>query len=340
MRASKAVRITIRPRSAVWLLLVLAPAIPELMTGSTSLNGLVLDPPLFAVQVALLLGLYGAGALLIREFCAIFQKGWASVLVLGAAYGVVEEGVAVHTFFQSSGNPVDAFATFGRYAGVNWLWALGLTLFHATYSIALPILLVYLVYPATRDQRWLDRGALMLALLAYASVVVILALTVPQGPAPALLALFLGLVAALVVLAWRLPRYALSLRRKVSRLGGRALVGAGMISFASWIVVTLLAAGRAVPAVVAAAVLVVGNLVALGLVLYGVGEDQLELDEFSFALGMVAILWGWDVLLIILGYWAAAVVIAGSAYLMVLLRRRVLARTSSPLRPLAHGASG
>ncbi len=333
-------KILVRPRGAVWLLVLLAPAIPELMTGSTSLNGLVLDPAQFAVQIVLLLGLYGAGCLLVREFAAIFHKGWASILVLGAAYGIVEEGIAVHTFFQSSGSPVGAFASYGRFAGVNWLWALGLTIFHATYSIALPILLVYLVYPATRGVRWLDTGALAVTFTVYAGVVAVLALAAPQGPSGPLLALFLTVVGGLLLLAWWVPTDALTLRRRVGRLTPRALVGAGMISFATWVITVLLAAAPGVPAGGAALVVIVGNALALALVLLGAGWERLEVSEVSFALGMLAILWGWDILLLVMGYWAVTFVIAGSAYLILLLRQRVLSRSAETTRPLPSEAAG
>jgi hypothetical protein len=326
------VKILVRPKGPVWLLVLLAPAIPELMTGSTSLNGLVLDPPQFAVQIVLLLGLYGAGCLLVREFSAIFHKGWASVLLLGAAYGILEEGIAVHTFFQSSGSPVDAFASYGRFAGVNWLWALGLTIFHATYSIALPILLVYLVYPTTRGVRWLDASALIGTFVIYVGVVAVLALTVPQGPSAPLLSFFLTLVGVLILLAWWVPPDALTLRRRLSRLSPRALVGAGMISFATWVITVFLAALPGVPAVGAAAFVIVGNAIAVVLVLFGVGWKRLEVSEVSFALGMLAILWGWDLLLLAMGYWAITVVIGGSAYLIWLLRRRVLSTSAAPTK--------
>ena len=111
-------------------------------------------------------------------------------------------------------------------------------------------------------------------------------------------------------------------------------MGLGMLSFVSWIATTVLASERSVPAIGAKAVLFVANVAALGMVLVGVGPRRLEGQELAFALGTIAVLWVWDGLLILLGYWGAIVIVAGSAYLMVALRRRVLARpTASALQP-------
>ncbi len=104
-------------RGPVFALLLLAPSIPELLTGSTPVSRLVTDPVGFAVSFALDVGLYGTGALLIREVCVAYRRGWASILLLGGAYGIAEEGFAVHTFFQRSGAPVGLLGSYGHAFG-------------------------------------------------------------------------------------------------------------------------------------------------------------------------------------------------------------------------------
>ncbi len=151
-------RILLWPRAPVVARLLLAPTIPELLTSSTPVSTLLFDPLQFLVSFAGIVGLYGTGALLIRESTAAYRKGWGTVLLMGAAYGIAEEGVAVRTFFQLGGSPVDALGSYGHLFGVNWFWALGLTLFHATCSIGLPILLTGLWFSEVRGRRWMDRG--------------------------------------------------------------------------------------------------------------------------------------------------------------------------------------
>ena len=66
------------------VLFFLSPAIGELLSTSS-------PPAEFFNPFTLLLqaSLYGSGALLVRELAHRWGKGWPSVLLLGAAYGVV-----------------------------------------------------------------------------------------------------------------------------------------------------------------------------------------------------------------------------------------------------------
>jgi len=290
------VRILIRPRWPVLALLLLAPSIPELLTGSTPITVLFFDPLQFLIMFAGIVGLYGTGALLIREFAAYFRKGWATILLLGAAYGIAEEGLAVHTFFEPAGQaPVGLLGAYGHAFGVNWLWALGLTMFHAVYSIALPILLTQLWWPETRNVRWLDRGALGLTAGVYAFVVVLFSLVVGHGPSPALLALFLGIEAALLLLAYEVPRDLLSVRPGPRRLGRVGIALGGALFFLGWTLVLILAAtGGRFPAVAAALLLLAFSAGGLIVAVRGTGAEGLDRSKFYFATGMLGILFVWD----------------------------------------------
>jgi hypothetical protein len=79
------------------LLLLLAPAIGELLSGSS--------PPLeffFPPSLILLALMYGCGALVCREMVVRWGKGWLSLLLLGIAYGIYEEGIVLRSFFNSA----------------------------------------------------------------------------------------------------------------------------------------------------------------------------------------------------------------------------------------------
>ena len=311
------------------LLLLLAPAIPELLTGSTPISELALDPFRFALAFGFEVGLYGGGVLLIREFTVALRKGWASVLLLGGAYGIVEEGLAVHTFFRTSGAPVGVLGQFGHAFGVNWLWALGLTTFHATYSIALPILLVGLRYPEVRSDRWLDGSALAVVAAIFVGVVALFSANEAYPPTPGALVLFLGVIAALVAAAATVPAALLSVPDGPGRAGPSGLVLAGTLGFDAWVLVLLLAANGRVPAAIVAVLFVGIDLGALAYVVRRVGAAGLERSEFYFATGMLLALWVWDIPLEfsipgILGVAAVA------AYLQYRLGRRVLRRGPVP----------
>jgi hypothetical protein len=288
------VRLLIRPRLPVVALLLLAPSIPELLTGSTPVSRLLSDPAGFAVSYLLDVGLYGTGALLIRECSVLLRKGWASVLLWGAAYGIAEEGLAVHTFFERSGPPVGALTTYGSAYGINALWALGLTIFHATYSIALPILLTYLWFPEVRDRRWVDRSGLVVVAAVYLGLVVVFARLVGHGPSLPLLSLFLGIEAVLLLAGSLVPANLLRSHPGPRTIGRTGLGVVGILEWLAWVVVLAASGGGRIPAVAAAGVIAVGNGVALAVVVRRAGSEDLDRSKFAFAVGMLVPLFVWD----------------------------------------------
>ncbi len=317
-------RILVRPRWPVLALLLLAPSIPELLTGSTPITTLFVAPAFFAISFLGIVGLYGTGALLIREFVVYFQKGWASVLLLGAAYGIGEEGFAVHTFFEPSGAPVFALGSYGHAFGVNWLWALGLAVFHATYSIALPILLVGLIFPNERETRWLDCGAIALTSGVYLFVVVLFSVVVGHGPSAINFAVFLAIALALIALARAVPRNLLRPREGRMRAPPWVLAVAGAMPFGAWTVVLILSSRPVLPALAMGGGVILVGLLALAIVLRCAGTNDPAWAKFYLATGMLGILFAWDVI-VEFEIPGILVVTAVFVYLLYWLRRRMLA---------------
>lgn len=145
---------------------LLAPMV-EYLTGSTQVSALVVDPPFFFAFLAQNLGSYGLAVLLIREAKVRWGRGWGTVLLLGAAYGILNEGVGAATLF----NPNDAavlgiVSTYGHWLGVNWVWATQLVLIiHPVFSVSLPILLLHLTFPETRGRPFLSPSQVRWALV-------------------------------------------------------------------------------------------------------------------------------------------------------------------------------
>lgn len=147
-------------RRALIALVLLSPLTAELLSGSS--------PPLeffFPPGFLLLLGLYGSGVLLVRELALRWDKGWPSVLLLGAAYGILEEGLIVRSFFDPGWMDLGILGEYGRWAGVNWVWSVWLTVFHGVVSIAVPIILVNLMYPSQKRARLTTDPQLLLPVL-------------------------------------------------------------------------------------------------------------------------------------------------------------------------------
>jgi hypothetical protein len=155
-------------------LLILTPGIPEYLSSSSPINAIILNPPQFALQLLANLGLYGSGALLIHEAGISWKKGWVAIFLLGVAYGILEEGVALSTLFDPNAGPVGAFGSYGRWQGVNWIWAAGIVPFHAIFSVSIPILLLGMANPETRLRPLLSRRGTFAAFLILSVDVVVL----------------------------------------------------------------------------------------------------------------------------------------------------------------------
>ena len=89
-----------------------------------------------------------------------WQKGWATIILLGLAYAIIEEGLAAKSFFDPGWMDIGLLGVYGRWLGVNWLWTTCLLIFHAVYSIALPILILQLLFPSLKNKRLLGKKGL------------------------------------------------------------------------------------------------------------------------------------------------------------------------------------
>ena len=194
---------------AIIALVILSPLIGEMLSGSSPPLEFF-NPLLFAI----LLGMYGAGALLIREIVIRWRKGWAAAIALGAAYGIIEEGIAVKSFFDPGWQDLGALAEYGRYLGVNWVWSVWLTIYHSAISICLPILLVALIFPRLENEPFLGRRGLRAVALVFTVDIALCAVlfTHAQDFFPGVGEYLLAFLAAavLVVVAMKVPDGVLS----------------------------------------------------------------------------------------------------------------------------------
>jgi hypothetical protein len=149
-------------------LALLTPGLPEYLSTSSPVLNLGVNPFWFFLQLVINVGQYTAGALLIREAVLRWHKGWGTVFLLGLAYGITEEGLGDNTLFNSNHGADGVLGSFGRLAGVNWVWATGVLAFHVVYSIGLPILLLGLAVPRTRGRSLVGRRGIVVTFLSLA----------------------------------------------------------------------------------------------------------------------------------------------------------------------------
>lgn len=186
---------------ALWTLALFSPIFAELFSGSS--------PPFeffFPLSFAFLLGLYGAGVLVMRELAVIWNKGWVSIILLGAAYGILEEGVAVKSFFDPNWMDLGDLGVYGRVIGTNWVWSFWLTIFHSVVSISLPIIVINLLYPQFRKERFLpgSRFWMVVGILILDVIFIARALN-PYDPNPGMYLLCMLVVLLFILHAKLLP---------------------------------------------------------------------------------------------------------------------------------------
>ncbi|TDE34103.1 hypothetical protein E1295_37395 [Nonomuraea mesophila] len=193
-------------KRAAWTLVALAPICAEMTFGALPLGMMWVLP--------LLVPMYGAGVLLIREAVRRTGGGWPSLLVLALVYELAEDGIGLQALTSPG---LYGAAEWGpRVLGINttyWESQIG---YHAVFSVMVPILLTDLLHPAHRDRPYLRRGGLIgVGAVAVLGVAMLRVLIPPvmdpgyQAPLPALAAFVLAgvvlSVIALKVLPGRTP---------------------------------------------------------------------------------------------------------------------------------------
>lgn len=185
----------------VLLLFFLSPVLGELISGSA--------PPVEFFRpfpLLVLASLYGSGAILVREITVRWGKGWPTIFTLGLAYGLLEEGLMVKSFFDPEWMDLGVLGTYGRWAGVNWVWSLDLMIFHSVISIAVPIFLAEYIFRARRREPWLGQIGMAVFCLLLLAVTLLgyFALTTYRPPA-VLYTLAILVTLGLILLAKRMP---------------------------------------------------------------------------------------------------------------------------------------
>ena len=307
-------------RRPLLALILLSPIIAEMLSGSS--------PPLEwlnPITPLLLIWLYGAGVLVMRETAVRWKTGWPSILLLGAAYGIIEEGLAVKSFFDPGWMDLGTLAWYGRWLDVNWVWAVWLTIYHAVVSIAIPIFLTEWIWPRIRSQPLTSRRGYFTAigLLAGATVFINLLLTPYR---PSVWHLF-GAAAAVVFLAWAAKRHAgaLWVRMPSTRLPRSPRVYA-VAGFGFLMGSFLLYGGGPFFGVVPIVTMLEGAAVLVGVMLLvrRTSDDPARWarQRFAFVAGAMGVLIVLAAFLELAGWRGMGIVGAAFAYLMVRWYRR------------------
>ena len=194
----------------VLFLLFVSPMMAEMLSGT--------NPPLkffnpFFFSLSVLL--YGCGTILIREAKGRWHLQW-SVIFLAVAYGIVEEGLMMKTFFNPEWKGLGVSSGYGMYLGIQWPWAIGLTFYHATVSTLIPIAVAEYLWPDFKNKPLLKKWGILLssAGISFATLFGMIFFGTQQGgkqvpfyPKPLLM---ISAFAAVVLLIWLANKFSKS----------------------------------------------------------------------------------------------------------------------------------
>ena len=184
-------------------LLFLSPLIGEYLLGSLPASMIAILP--------LMMAMYGAGAILIREIVRRTGGGWASIVLFATAYGLFEEGFVTQSLF----NPNYLHLRLLDFGFVPWLgtalpWAIFVITIHVVWSITVPIALAESMFPAHREVPWLGtlgRVSYTLAFLAGCTLIAVFSYKqTPFMATPMQFGAVGALIVALCMAAVKLPK--------------------------------------------------------------------------------------------------------------------------------------
>jgi hypothetical protein len=276
----------------ILFLLLLTPGIPEYLSASSQITLLVLNPFLFFLFLGANIGLYGSGVILIREAMIRWKKGWATVFLLGVAYGIVEEGLALWTLFNPLAQPVGNLGFYGHWLGVNWVWTVGLLIFHSVYSIGLPIFLFGLAFPELRHKSLVSMRGIRISVLGLTIDSILLfilesAIYGPYNPGAGLM-IFSGIVIAIFVVAARkLPADFLKIKLSQPKWGPRKFALVGALLFPATLLAGGFAAGANISPEVPMIVDVIFAIVILTRAFKAMGSSNNQEQKVAFGVGLV-----------------------------------------------------
>jgi hypothetical protein len=143
----------VAPRRRIFAIITLffvAPLVAEYLLG---------DLPLKLLPVLVIMApVYGGGAVLIRETARRTGRGWPTMLMLGAAYTLIGEGLVTQSLFNPDYLKMHLHLLGPAYIpalGIGGWWTLFMFNLHTFWSMGVSIALVEALFPAEAEAPWL-----------------------------------------------------------------------------------------------------------------------------------------------------------------------------------------
>jgi peptidoglycan/LPS O-acetylase OafA/YrhL len=265
------------------VLVFLAPFVGEVLLGNTPLR--------LILSYLIVLPMYGFGALFIRELSRRSGRGWPTILILGVAYGVAEEGLADMSLFNPNFLGLHLLG-YGNLFGVGWPWWFFVLTLHAVWSIGVSIALAETLFAPRGEYPWLGRMGLVTSSVVFVLGVVLVHFVGGEGYqlSGGQLALSLVLVALIAAAAFLVPRRRVTQATDPRQAPNPWLAGAvAFVLTSAFMALTRLSYLLKLPA----AVLILAYFLLYGLALFAVWRWSRRIGwsaEHKFALAAGALL--------------------------------------------------
>ncbi|WP_241775837.1 hypothetical protein [Bacillus wiedmannii] len=136
-------------------LFFLSPFVAEYLLGNISIS-VIAALPFLALM-------YGCGSILIREITRRSGYGWPTMILMGLAYGILEEGLITQSLFNPSyanANLLDNAPIPGL--GIGAWWTLFVLTLHTVWSTSVPIAIIESYISSRKTTPWLGKTGMVI----------------------------------------------------------------------------------------------------------------------------------------------------------------------------------
>ncbi len=120
----------------------------EILTGSTSVEGVVAYPVSFIMSLTF----YGFQVSIIADISSRYSLKTGTIFILGLVYGIFEEGFAIFTMESTKTHTL--WLSFG---GMNITWTIYVMVLHAVVTVSITLLIMRVIWPNRISKSFLNR---------------------------------------------------------------------------------------------------------------------------------------------------------------------------------------
>lgn len=168
----------------------------EILTGSTSVEGIIQYPVSFLASLAF----YGFQVAIIADLSIRFHFRFATIYLIGLAYGILEEGIAIFTMETTSSHTL-----WLSLYGLNLTWTIYVMILHSVITVLTTFMLVKVIQQEKLEKPILSRASYFVILPVIIPIYYFLMISsISAGRVPAIVPVILLVLLffLLIITAW------------------------------------------------------------------------------------------------------------------------------------------